>query len=123
MTIKTKLNDELRDQLDGLGKIELGSKEYTATVDGITKLGSLLADIEKFEAGVQEKERSQEDDYELKLRQIEECKKDRKLKIADLVVKTTLIVGGAYAMFRFEEKGTITTAIGRKLIGNFVPKL
>ena len=38
MSIKTQLEDEIRDEFEALRKIEVGSDTYRATVEGLTKL-------------------------------------------------------------------------------------
>ena len=38
MEIRELLNDEIRDEIERLGELEIGSEPYKATVDGVTKL-------------------------------------------------------------------------------------
>lgn len=54
---------------------------------------------------------------------LNEEQKDRVIRIVDMAIKTTLVLGGTYWAYRFEEKGTITTTVGRGIMKNFIPKL
>lgn len=121
--VQNKLSEELLDQLDSLNKMELGTDKYKVTVDGVTKLGNVLVDLKRIEAETNEKEAGRNDEYELKLKQIEEAKKDRHVKIADMTLKAVLVSGLSYAAYRFEKGGGIfTSSVGRGIIRNIIPK-
>lgn len=110
MDIETLLNDEIRDEFQQLEKMELGSEEYKATVDGITKLVDRAIELEKINIGQDEKKD-----------QMHEKKIDRWVQIgiaaSGLLLPMGLTIWGTYKTFQFEEKGTITTSLGRRFIG------
>lgn len=54
--LRDLLGEELESQLEGLSSIELGSKEYTAAVEGFTKLYRLRIDEAKNELDYFEKQ-------------------------------------------------------------------
>lgn len=126
MNIKTLLHDEIQNELTDLAKIEVGTDEYRVAVDGITKLTNQLNDLEKSEFDRQDKIQNREEEYELKLRQIADEKKDRKIKngiaIGSIVLPLAVAIWGTRASFRFEQEGTVTTTLGRSWLNKLIPK-
>ena len=141
--IKTLLDEEISNELETLGSLEIGSEEYKTTIDGITKLMDKKIELEKSERDVKVKDR----DYELevkkaeaeaadktksreieskKLEQIENDKKDRLFKngiaIAGIVVPSLITIWGTFKTLKFEETGTVTTIMGRGFVGKLIPK-
>lgn len=126
MSIKTLLDAEIQDEFSQLAKMEVGTEEYKTTVDGLTKLVDRAVELKKFEAEHDEKVETRESEYNLKLQQMREDRKDRIAKNCIAVGTTLLGVGvtiwGARATFKFEEEGTISTTIGRGFINKLIPK-
>lgn len=126
MRIETLLREEIQDEFGSLKKMELGTEEYRATVDGLTKLVDRAIEIEKFNTEVQEKADNRETDNELKLRQMREENIDRWIKngitIAGIVIPSVITIWGTLKSFEFENEGTITTIMGRGFIQKLLPK-
>lgn len=126
MKIETLLQDEIRDEFDNLKKMELGSESYKLTVDGLNKLMDKAIEIDKFNVEVEEKARSREFDEQLRLEQMNDEKKDRKVKngiaIAGIIIPAALTVWGTLKSFKFEEEGTVTTIMGKGFINKLLPK-
>lgn len=117
MSIKTKLIEEFNDEIERLGKMELGSEEYKATADGVTKLADRIIKIEESEKEAEMKDMDNSIVNELKLQQMAEDRKDRIIKNC---IEGTKVVGGFalaawafVASMNFEKEGTLTTEGGR----------
>lgn len=126
MKIETLLHDEIKSELEALKKIELGSEKYKVTVDGLTKLVDKAIEMDKLNIEVQEKVESRENDNDLKLKQMEEERKDRFLRngiaVAGIVIPTLVTIWGTIKTIEFEKEGTITTIMGRGFINKLLPK-
>lgn len=84
-------------QNDKLAELEPGTKEYDSAVDGLTKLTNLKNEINKTKVN--------------NWSQVLKIAADIGLGIASLLV----MIWGTKASFKFEETGTITTGVGRKI--------
>lgn len=126
MEIKTLLVEEVQDELDNLGALELGSEEYKTTVDGLTKLIDRVIDIEKLESDSKEKVIVMENENDFKLKQMDEERKDRLIRngiaVAGIVIPSLITIWGTVKSLKFEEEGTITTIVGRGFINKLLPK-
>ena len=115
MRIETKLHEEIQDEMNTLNNLELGSKEYSSTVDGLTKLMDRAIEIDKFNS-----------ESEDKTRQMEEDNKDRMVRnsiaVAGIVIPTFVTIWGTIKTLKFEESGTITTNAGRSFINRLFKK-
>ena len=122
MNIETMLNDEIRDELEELKKMELGTDKYKTAVDGLTKLIDKTIDLKKVE--VERKERAEARDIEtdLKLKQMEDDCKDRRVRNGLTAVSILgglgVTVWGALKSWKFEETGVVTSTAGRKFISS-----
>ena len=63
-TIKDLLNDEIKVELEKLGKMNVGSDEYQVAVDGLTKLVDRSYELEKIEIDVEKDKKRLELDKE-----------------------------------------------------------
>ena len=70
MMIKRLAREELRTEIQELGKMELGSEEYKTTVDGITKLWDRVIEVDKIEIEADEREKNAQREQEMKLKQM-----------------------------------------------------
>ena len=142
--IKTKLVQEITDELDDLQGIEIGTPEYKTTVEGITKLADKVIEMERLEAEALQKARSYELDKSkfnkeleerIKAREIEEsvkkeqAKDNRKFKwleigiaVVGIAVPTIVKIWGTNKTLKFEETGTVTTMAGRSHINSLFTK-
>ena len=81
MEFESKLLEEIDDEFNTLGQMEVGTDAYKVTVDGLTKLVDRAIEIRKVENAKDEKAESQKFDNELKTKQFE---LDEKLKRTEL---------------------------------------
>lgn len=126
MRIEKTLREEIQNELEELGKIEAGTETYRTTVDGVTKLMDRAIEIEKLNIDHEQKEKDREDENKLKLAQMEEERKDRKIRngltAASIIIPAGLTIWGTIKSIEFEKEGTITTLIGRGFINKLLPK-
>lgn len=118
MNIKNLLQDELKSELEELGKMELGKEEYKVTVDGVTKLTDRLIELEKIENERYEKEVERDIETEFKNAQMNDERKHR--KVGYLISIGTFVGGMIFTnamtnkSMRFEKDDTFTSSVGRE---------
>lgn len=123
MSVETNLREEVLLELDELSKAEFGSEKYKTGVGGVMQLTDRLIEMSKVDSE-DEKLNIERQKLELEVMKFEEDKKDRKAKNRISVLNTVLpsviaVVGGA-AMFIYEERGSITSQTGRKIIDKYI---
>lgn len=123
MTVKNTFIEEIESQFEELGDLELGTEQYEKTVNGIAKLSDQLIELEKLEV---EREKMS-DEYAIKTAQMEEDRKDRKVKNwltgAGIVIPAGVAVWGTVKSIRFEKDGVITTLMGKGWINSMITKM
>ena len=126
MSIETLLNDEIRSEFEELKKLEVGTEQYKASVDGLAKLVDRAIEFEKIDAERTEKQLDRGFEEDFKLQQAEDERKDRKLKngisVAGIVIPIVVTIWGTLKTLKFEETGTVTTIMGRGFIQKLLPK-
>lgn len=126
MSVERLLKEELEKEISELGNLSLGSDEYNATVDGVSKLMDRLNDSNKIELDAQERAAARESEAELKMEQIDNDKKNRRSQvfttIAGIVIPVAVTIWGTLTTLKFEETGTVTTTAGKKLTGRLFDK-
>lgn len=126
MSIDTLLHEEIQNELGELKKIQVGTDQYKVTVDGLTKLMDRAIEMKKSDIEAEERAESREIETNLKIKQMEDEQKDRKLKncisIAGIVIPTAVTIWGTIKSIKFEQEGTITTIMGRGFIQKLLPK-
>lgn len=124
--IETLLHEEIQDGFDALSRMERGTETHKTTVDEVAKLFDKAIEIEKLEMEAKEREKAREIEASLKRAQMEEDRKDRRVKngiaIGGIVLPLAVTVWGTFKTFRFEETGTVTTMMGRGFINKLIPK-
>ena len=123
MSVQSDLRGEFLSELDELRKVEFGSEKYKVGVTGVTQIADRLIEMSKLDSE-DEKLAIERQKLEIEYQRLEEDKKDRKSKNRISVVSTVLpaviaVVGGA-AMFVYEERGSITSQVGRKIIDKYI---
>ena len=122
MEIEQLLQNEIKDELQGLSTLELGSDQYKVTTDGIAKLMDRAIEMDKLNSDLDERRENHNDDLNLKCRQVDAEIRDRKIKNVITVVisgvGTIVTIWGTLKTLKFEEVGTVTTIAGRNFINN-----
>lgn len=125
MKIETILHEEIQDEFKELKSMQLGSDEYKTTVDGLTKLVDRAIKIDELNINAQDKI-YKENELDLKQQQIEEERKDRKVRngitVASIVIPTVVTIWGTLKTLKFEEVGTVTTNAGRNFMNRLFKK-
>lgn len=124
--IEKKLHAEIEERLTDIGDMEIGSEEYKKAVDSVTKLVEKAIEIDKFNNDCAVNEKTREFEEQLKITQAVGDRRDRLIKNiltgCGIVVPAGLTIWGTLKSLKFEETGTITTAIGRGFINKLLPK-
>lgn len=127
MSIKTQLEDEIREEFEALRKIEVGSDTYRATVEGLTKLVDRKIEMDKVEVDARERVIKRNDDNEFKEMQLADDRKDRAIKnwltAATLVITTGTTIWGILKSLKIEFKDNemITSTVGKELMKKVIP--
>lgn len=118
MGIRTELRTEILDEIKELKKMELGSEQHNKAVDSVTKLVDKINDIDRVDHELQTKTEFEEQEFRLKVQQLELDKRDKIIKNCltgvSIVGSFAIAVWGTIASINFEKEGTITTSAGRK---------
>lgn len=127
MSIRTQLEDEIRSEFEALGKMEVGSETYRATVDGLMKLVDRKTEMDKVEADAKERALTRDIETEFKEMQMADERKDRwvrnGLTAATLVVTTGTTVWGILKSLKIEFKDNemVTSTVGKELMKKILP--
>ena len=126
MEIKTILLEEIEDELNELGGLDLGSDQYKASVDGVTKLMDRAIEMKKIELEAADRVKEREENNLYGDAQAKSEDKDRLIRncisVAGIVIPTVVTVWGTYKTIKFEETGTISTIMGRGFFNKLLPK-
>ena len=127
MSVKNLLNEEIRDEIEILSKLEVGSDEHKTAADALAKLLDKSIEMVKLDLEHQEKVDNREADQQIKMLQIKDERKDRLIKNASTGVSVVggfaLTIWGTIKSIKFEQTGTITTIMGRGFIQKLLPEL
>lgn len=111
-SIKTLLRNEIENEIDKIGTMELGTPEHAKAVESWTKLVNSANEINKTEASIAQAEQ-----------QMIEERRSRwvgyGLRLLEIGAPLAVTWAGSKMVLKFEEEGSITTTVGRQII----PKL
>lgn len=117
MTNKTLLTNEIASQMEELKHLEVGSAQYETAVNGISKLFDKALEIDKLEAETRYKYDVLDEETDMKRKQLEADKHDRKIKNLltglGIGIPAGISVWGTLKSIEFEEFGSITTLAGK----------
>lgn len=126
VSVKLLLAEKVVNQIDAMEKMEVGSEQHKLAVDELTKMLDKLNEMEKNDCDYWDKNAAREKETELKLKQMDEDKKDRLIKNCLTAVGTIggllLTIWGTKVSIDFEKEGTITTFAGRSFFNRLFPK-
>lgn len=124
MSIQRLLREEIESEFKELSTITPGGENYKVAVDGITKLMDRAIEMEKNEIDHQDRIDARDSENELKMKQMEDEKKDRFVKnlLAEVGTIGGLVVTiwGAKKAWKFEETGTVASPVGRSFINKLI---
>lgn len=123
MGVQTDLREEVTSEIGELSKVEFGSEEYKIGVAGVTQLTDRLIEMSKLENEEKKLELEQEK-LEVERMKLDDEKDDRKSKNRisawGVALPSAIAVVGGIAMFIYEERGSITSQAGRKIIDKYI---
>ena len=126
MSIKSLVDEEIRSEIEEISKIEVGSDKHKVSVDALAKLLDKSIELERLDVEAQEKYESRIAENELKMKQLQDEKRDR---IVKNVLTGVSVVGGfgvtiwgTLKSLKFEENGVVTSIVGRGFIQKLLPK-
>lgn len=126
MNIENMLDEEIKDEFEGLKDVPMGEEQHKVSVEALSKLIDRSIELKKLEIERIDKRENAEFEREFKKQQVEDEKKDRKFRnyitIAGIVVPTVVTIWGTLKTFKFEETGTVTSMLGRGFINKILPK-
>lgn len=127
MRYENLLNEEIINQLEEVGKMDLGNESAKLTIDGVTKLTEKSIELEKLR--IQEEDLIEKRNMEYELRS-EEIRKEHVRGMVDIGTKVLIGVAGlAISIWgtiyttNFERDDNYTTSASRNWVSNlFKPK-
>lgn len=118
MDMYTLIHDEVERRSAELANLEVGTEEYKAAVDGLTKLVDRAMELEKLDIESREsKDKHKRDRNERIDRWIQSG-----IQIAGIVVPCCVTIWGTNKILKFEIDGTVTSIIGRGFVNKLLPK-
>ena len=121
METKALLREEVNREIEELGRMELGKDEYKSTVDGATKLTDRLIELEKIEIEADVRERDREIDTEIKLKQLDDENKDKKVKNW-ISIGGTLLMAGITVWGALKSWDTVASDAGKSFMARLIPR-
>lgn len=122
MSTKNLLSIEIEKGFNALDKMEIGSDTHKNAVNELSMLVDREIELIKVEKEFDDKEAIRKNETELRLKQMDDDRKDRLIRNCltgvSIVSGIGVTVWGALKSWKFEETGTITSTAGRKFIGN-----
>lgn len=109
MNFKNELDVAIKQEFKNLQSTQVGSEEYKAVADVLTKLIDRANEIEKCETERVNNERTGK--HEVRDRWIQNG-----IAVAGIVVPCLVTVWGTKTSLQFEETGTVTTMAGRSFV-------
>lgn len=119
-TVKMQLEKEIEILFDALKDMEVGTEEHTTASTDLAKLLDKYNEMTKNDYDYWDRQETREKDHEIKTKQMEDDRKDRRVKNW----LTGISIGGGFGLtiwgtlksLKFEETGSLTTSAGREFI-------
>jgi hypothetical protein len=111
-SIKTLLHEEIENEIEKIGDMELGTPEHAKAVESWSKLVNSANEINKTEASIAQAEQQMTDEKRSRL-------VGYGFRLLEIGAPLAMTWAGTKMVLKFEETGSITTTVGRQII----PKL
>lgn len=120
MNVKELLEKEIEEILNTMDDLAVNSAEYKDASDRLVKLIEKRNEMVKIEYDHQDRKQSRMEENDLKAKQMEDEKKDRRVKnvisIVNTAVKVVVPVWATLICLNFEMTNSVTTIPGREFI-------
>ena len=123
MSVERDLREELISEIDELGRVEFGSEQYKIGVAGVTQLADRLIELSRLD-NEEAKLDIEKEKLDIELQKLDDERKDKKSKnrisVLGIIIPSAIAVVGGVSMFVYEERGSITSQVGRKIIDKYI---
>lgn len=120
MNVKDQLAKEIGSLIEALGDVEAGTEEYNKIANDLSKMLDKYNEMTRNDYDYWSKQEERDKDYELKEKQLEEDRKDHRIKngltAASIFGGFGLTIWGTLKSLKFEETGSVTTNAGREFV-------
>lgn len=118
MSMEKLLEEEIKTELEALKELKLGEESHKTAANSICQFMDRAIELKKIEADAKEQDTNRAIEADLKLKQMQEEKKDRFIRYLMTGMKDAAVFGGTIwaivASMNFEKEGSITSSAGRK---------
>lgn len=125
MNIKRTFCNVIETECGELHTLEQGSEAYKASADVAAKFADKVIKLKELELE-ERKIEVEEKKTDIELRRIADERKDRSIKngiaLGNILIPAGITVGFGILMFVFEEKGTISSRMGQKMLDRIMRK-
>lgn len=125
MSVKTTLEKEILDEIELISKLDVGSKEHKDATEALERLLKQYNEMDKLELEYQDRYESRTESSRLKEQELEQTKKDAKLKsgiaIGSGILSAGVTIWGICKSLKFEEEGVYRSPISRGFIQKIIP--
>lgn len=115
MSIEIELKDVIQENIKEIKRCPYGTEEYEKQIRGTTQLIDRFNEMERIELDKQKAE-IELNKLEVEAAKNKDEKKDHSVKNVLTAIGLGITALGTVAMFIFEERGSITTQVGRKIL-------
>ena len=123
MHIENLLEVEIESEFEKLSEMEVTDESHKAAVDSVSKLLDRAIEYEKLNIDRRNQAETREFEQNLKLKQMEEDRKDRivrnSIAAGGVVLPLAVTIWGALKSWQFEKEGVVTSSMGRMFMNCF----
>ena len=123
MHIENLLEVEIESEFEKLSEMEVTDESHKAAVDSVSKLLDRAIEYEKLNIDRLNQAETREFEQNLKLKQMEEDRKDRivrnSIAAGGVVLPLAVTIWGALKSWQFEKEGVVTSSMGRMFMNCF----
>ena len=120
--IETLIDEEIRKEIELLEKLNPGTDEYEASINGVSKLLDKSIEFKKLETNSNLETNRLYEDIRMREKELEQTKKDQKIKngltALTFVGSIGVMIWGALKSWEFEKEGTVTSSFGKSFMSN-----
>jgi hypothetical protein len=126
MNTKHLLEEEIRKEIEEIGKLQPGTEQHKSATEALSKLLDKYNDMDKLELEYQDKFDVREAEQTMKEKQLEQVTKDCRTKNILSAVKVggelLMTCWGICKVLKFEENGVLSSVISRGMVQKILHK-
>lgn len=123
MSVETDLREELISEIDQLGKVEFGGEKHKVGVQCVGQLADRLIELSKLdqeERKIDIEERKLDVEQQRLADDFVDKRSRNRISVLNIGITAGVAIVGGIAMFVYEERGSITSQAGRKIIDKYI---